>query len=237
MLAFVTAAIPLQLEKQWITIGLALLCAALAWLYHRVPHTGLLAWAGGLAVAVFARLALNPAVLSYHPRQGVPILNWYLYAYLVCAAALLLAARILRTEPPANRPVPLPGLLAGAATVLLFLLLNIEIADFFSRGETLTFGFIGGSAGLPEDLSYTIGWGVFAIGLLAAGIVGRHRLTRICAIVLLVATILKAFLHDTWKLGGLYRVGSFVGLAICLALVAVVLQRFVLASGEEPPAR
>jgi hypothetical protein len=33
-------------------------------------------------------------------------------------------------------------------------------------------------------------------------------------------------------LGGLYRVGSFVGLAICLALVAIVLQRFVLARDE-----
>ena len=31
-----------------------------------------------------------------------------------------------------------------------------------------------------------------------------------------------------WRLGGLYRVGSFVGLAVSLALVAVVLQRFVL---------
>jgi hypothetical protein len=27
-------------------------------------------------------------------------------------------------------------------------------------------------------------------------------------------------------LGGLYRVGSFVGLAICLSLVAILLQRF-----------
>ena len=41
-LAFVTVAIPLQLEKQWITIGWALEGAALAWLYRRIPHRGLL---------------------------------------------------------------------------------------------------------------------------------------------------------------------------------------------------
>ena len=41
-LAFVTVAIPLQLEQQWITIGWALEGAALAWLYRRIPHRGLL---------------------------------------------------------------------------------------------------------------------------------------------------------------------------------------------------
>ena len=36
-LAFVTVAIPLQLEHQWITIGWALEGAALAWLLHAHP--------------------------------------------------------------------------------------------------------------------------------------------------------------------------------------------------------
>ncbi|HWN40897.1 MAG TPA: DUF2339 domain-containing protein, partial [Thermoanaerobaculia bacterium] len=64
VLAFVTVAIPLQLEKQWITIGWALLAASLAWLYGRIPHRGLLLWTAGLAAAVFVRLSLNPAVLA-----------------------------------------------------------------------------------------------------------------------------------------------------------------------------
>ena len=34
-LAFITVAIPLQLEKEWITIGWALEGAALAWLYGK----------------------------------------------------------------------------------------------------------------------------------------------------------------------------------------------------------
>src|SRR6185295_11746035 len=72
-LAFVTAAIPLQLDKQWITIGWALQAAALAWLFGKVPHRGLLWWTAGLCVAVFVRLVLNPAVLEYHPRGDVRI--------------------------------------------------------------------------------------------------------------------------------------------------------------------
>jgi uncharacterized membrane protein len=178
------------------------------------------------------RLAANGAVLSYYARQCPPILNWYLYTYLVAAAALFLAARFLRDTD--DRPAPgaprVSVLLPAAATVLLFLLLNIEIADAFSRGPRIAFTF---SAGLAQDLTYTLGWALFAIGLLVAGIVRKNRAARIASLVLLVVTIFKCFVHDLWQLGGLYRVGSFVGLAVCLALVALALQKFVLAPPEE----
>ncbi len=233
MLAFITIAIPMQLEKQWITLGWALLGAALAWLHRRVPHPSLVLWTVGLELAAFARLALNPAVLAYHPREGPPIFNWFLYAYLVAALAMLASAWWLRDERPDWTPLPVAPSLATGGTILLFLLLNIEIADFFSTGETLTFGFLGGHAGLPEDLAYTIGWALFAIALLFAGLVGRQKSVRVCAIALLALTVCKAFLHDTWRLGGLYRVGSLVGLAVSLALVALVLQKFVFRAGLE----
>jgi uncharacterized membrane protein len=61
-LAFITVAIPLQLRHQWITIGWALEAAALAWLYTRVRHRGLIGAAAALFGAVFVRLALNPDV-------------------------------------------------------------------------------------------------------------------------------------------------------------------------------
>lgn len=40
-LAFVTVAILLKLEQQWVTVGWALEGAALAWLYLKIPHRGL----------------------------------------------------------------------------------------------------------------------------------------------------------------------------------------------------
>ncbi len=228
VLAFVTVAIPLQLEKEWITIGWALEGAALAWLYGRIPHRGVLQAASLLLSTVFVRLALNSQVLTYHPR-GMPILNWYLYTYFVSAAALIFAGRLLsKTRDVLIEGLPrVSSLLPGGATVLLFLLVNIEIADFYSPGETITFNF---SATLAQDLTYTLAWGLFALGLLVAGIMLQKRPARVAAIILLVATILKCFLHDLSRLGGLYRVGSFVGLAVCLALVAVVLQKYVLAA-------
>lgn len=232
VLAFVTVAIPLQLEKQWITIGWALLAAALAWLWRRIPHNGLLAWTGGLMVAVFVRLVFNPAVFSYHPRGTMPIWNWYLYTYLVSAAAFFAAAWLLSDQVEVFlQDLPrITTLAASGGTVLLFLILNIEIADYYSKGPDLTFNF---SAGLAQDLTYTIGWGLFAFGLLIAGIILRSKPGRVSAIVLLSVTVAKCFLHDLWRLGGLYRVGSFVGLAICLTLVALLLQKFVLRPQNE----
>ena len=81
-LSFATVAIPLQLDKQWITIGWALEGAALSWLYRRVPHKGLLYSASALLAVVFVRLALNPEIFLYEPRGSMRIVNWYLYTYL-----------------------------------------------------------------------------------------------------------------------------------------------------------
>jgi hypothetical protein len=230
ILAFVTVAIPLQLEKQWITLGWALLGAALAWLHRRIGHRGLLAWCATLFGAVFARLALNPSVFDYQPKSPTPIWNWYLYAYVVAAASCFVAAALLASTDDRLLPelpwLPrLSRLLPALGTILLFLLVNIEIADGFSEGSRIVFRF---SAGLAQDLTYTIAWAVFAIALLAAGILLRAKPARIAALLLLVVTVVKGFLHDLAKLEGLYRVASFVGLAVSLALVAVVLQRFVL---------
>jgi uncharacterized coiled-coil protein SlyX len=231
-LAFATVAIPLQLSHQWITIGWALEGAAVAWLYGRVPHRGLLYTAVGLFGAVFVRLALNPEVFRYEPRGSMRILNWYLYAYLVCAAAMFLAAWWLsNTDDEIDERVPRPRhLLPAAAGILLFLLLNIEIADFYATGPEIMFRF---GAGIAQDLTYTIGWLVFGLVTLACGIVLRSRSARIASVALITVTTLKCFLYDLGSLGGLYRVAAFVGLALSLTLVSVALQKFVLAPGKE----
>lgn len=233
-LAFVTVAIPLQLDKEWITIGWALEAAALAWLFTRVPHRGLLWASAGLSAVVFVRLVLNDAVFTYHVRSATPIWNWYLYTYLVAAAGLFLAARFLRgtADDLAGGRLRVSTAQVALGTVLLFALLNIQIADVFATGEVLTVNVARG-ASLAEDLAYTLGWAVFGVALLAAGIAGKSRPARIASLALLVVTVLKAFLLDLGRLGGLYRVASFVGLAFSLALVAVALQKFVLSSREK----
>lgn len=230
-LAFATGAIPLQLDREWITIAWAVEAAALAWLFGRIRHRGLLLWSFSLAVVVFVRLTMNPEVLAYHPRSSTPIWNWYLYTYTCAAASLFLGSYLLRrTHDEVVVSSHASSLLTTGATILLFLLLNIEVADYYSEGTALTFDL---HASLAQDLTYTIAWALFALTLLGAGIGSKTRVARIAAIGLLVITIVKCFLLDLWRLGGLYRIGSFVGLAVCLALVALLLQRFVLGAQKE----
>jgi uncharacterized membrane protein len=227
-LAFVTVAIPLQLEHQWITIGWAVEGAALAWLYRRIPHRGLLWTASGLLATVMARLALNPTVLVYEPRGSIRIFNWYLYTYAICAAAMFAAGWwFSRTDEKMPAGLPRPSRwLPTCAVILLFIMLNIEIADFYAVGPSLTLKF---GVTVSQDLTYTIGWLAFGMLLLAAGIWLRIRPARVAAVVLIALTTFKCFLYDLASLEGLYRVASFVGLAMSLALVALALQKFALA--------
>ena len=236
-LAAVTLAIPLQVDHEWLTLGWALEGAALAWLFTRIPHRGLLWWSTGLMAAVFVRLAMNPFVFEYAPRGEMRILNWYLYTYLVCSIAFLAVGRLLwRSDDQLHEqlPVRVSRLGPSAAAILLFILVNIEIADFYSVGPSITFEL--GGATLAQNLTYTLAWGVFGVILLVVGIVARSHAARVAALVLLVVTVLKCFLFDLGRLTGLYRVGSFVGLAVCLALVAIILQKYVLVRpGSEKP--
>ena len=215
-LSFATVAIPLQLDNQWITIGWALEGAALAWLYRRVPHKGLLYAASALLAVVFVRLALNPAIFLYEPRGSMRIINWYLYTYLTCGAAMLLAAWWLsKTDDRIAPRLPrTSSLLPAGAVIVLFILLNIEVADFYATGPEITFRF---GVTLAQDLTYTLCWLVFGLGLLTSGIYLHNRYARIAAVALIAVTTSKAFLYDLGSLGGLYRVGSLVGLAVSLA--------------------
>ncbi len=229
-LLFVTAAIPILLDKEWITVAWALEAAALAWLATRIPEDGLVKACAALAAAAFLRLVANPALWGYHPRSGTPIVNWYLYTFAVPAAVFLLAARWTCSNAWASR-ARLPEILRAAAGILLFVLVNVEIADFYSSGVGLTFRLSGG--GLGEDMTYSLAWGVFGILLFFIGLTRASKATRAAALVVLLLTIAKVFLHDLWNLGALYRVGSIVGLAFALLAVSFLTQRFVL-SREQP---
>jgi hypothetical protein len=238
-LFFITLIFPIQFERQWFTLGWALEGVALLWLFHRVPHPGLRLVGAGLLSAAFVRLALNPAVLEYHQRSATAILNWYLYAYGIVTVCLFAGARLL--APPRHQifSANAAPILTGLGTLLAFLLVNIEIADYFSiPGSTLTFQFGGNFA---RDMTYSIAWAVFALVLLVAGISRRARAPRYAGLGLLGVTVLKLFFHDLAALDQLYRIGAFVGVAVMAMLGSFAYQRFYAASVREageasPPA-
>ncbi len=177
-----------------------------------------------LLCAAFARLALNPAVFEYHKRSGTRIWNWYLYAYGVTSFCLLAGARLFARSPGKGIERFGPALLGSLGTILVFLLLNIEIADFFSIGPTLTFSFSGNFA---RNMTYSIAWALFALGLIVIGMRIKQKAARYAGVALLGITLAKLFLHDLNDLDELYRIGAFVGVAVILIAASFIYQRFL----------
>ncbi len=241
-LGLVAVAVPLQLDNEWLTIGWALEGVAVLLLWKRLDHPGLKYFALGLFAAVCARLLLNPYVLGYGDRGSMRILNWIAYTYLVPAAALFTASRILGAlEVRRARPreaslysrgvAVLAGLLGLAGLAVVFAWLNLAVVDWFTEGERLTFDV---SRQPARDLAFSLVWAVYAVFLLVLGVLRKGKVLRWASLLLLLLTLAKVFLYDLGELEDLYRVASLVGLAVSLIGVSLVYQRFVFRDADEP---
>ena len=234
-LSFLSLAIPLQLEKEWITIGWAVQGVAILALWKRLDHPGLKYFALALLAAVSVRLLLNPEVLVYHARSSLPVLNWLAYTYLIPAAALLIAAYLLRDlEIPRRRDweallyqhgKPAAAIFCSLAAIfVIFFWINLTIFDFYSSGPSIEVSFDRMAA---RDLTLSLAWALYALLLLGIGFKRDTGGLRWLSLSFLVLTIGKVFLHDLGELEDLYRVASLVGLALSLILVSLAYQRFV----------
>jgi uncharacterized membrane protein len=133
-----------------------------------------------------------------------------------------------------------PAVLASLGTVLAFLLVNIEIADFFGEpGSRLSFHFVHFGGELTEtsklfarDMTYSIAWALFALVLLVAGIMRKKAGARYAALGLLSVTLLKLFLHDLAQLAQLYRIGAFLGVAVIAMLASFAYQRYFIVAAK-----
>ncbi|MCD4749942.1 MAG: DUF2339 domain-containing protein [Thermoanaerobaculales bacterium] len=234
-LCLVSLAIPLQLDKQWITIGWALNGLAVLALWKKLDHPGLKYFGLALLGAAGVRLIANPEVLHYHLRSATPLFNWVTYTYLVPAAAMVFSMRLLKDREVQRlkvweEPWYFGGKSVGAgasglaAVATVFVWINLAIADLFATGPNLQLSF----DRLPaRDATTSVAWAVYALVLLAIGVRARSRSLRWLSLSLMVATPGKVFLHDLGELEDLYRVASLAGLAISLIVVSLIYQRFV----------
>lgn len=220
---FVAVAIPLQLDRQWITLGWAIEAMALCWLFGRLPHRGLPTFAGILYALVGVRLLFNPEILSYEER-GLAFFNWILYTYGIATACGLIGQALLRRASSDAYIRRLADAFALNALLLGFWLVNLEILDYFSTGPFIT---LTGHRGYSVKLALSAGWGLYAIVLLVAGVAKDLKPLRYISLGFLMLTVAKVFLYDLSELGGIFRVFSVLGLAVGLILVSVFYQRFV----------
>ncbi len=233
-LLFASSVVPVQVDREPAALTLALFGAALSVFWTRVDSLTV-KWVCVLAfVAALYRLALSSQPWSFEvpPR---PIANVHAWLYLVPAACAGFAASRLRAQEAARargfelqlvgskQPIG-AGIVGLGAVVLVFVWLNVEIAGWFAIGER-------GGIDAPHErgraLATSLAWAVYALVLLALGVVRRSSGPRWASLLLFLATIAKVFLFDLGHLAGLQRAASMLGLALSLIVVSLVYQRFV----------
>lgn len=214
---FLTFAIAEQFEKGWLTLVLALEGCGLIWLYRPLAVKALLGFGKWLLIAATVRLVINPAVLDYYTPTS-SIWNWFLGVYTVCAAALFVAAK--------GWPLSVTGrtraLLQGFGGLILFVLLNLEIAVAYSNGGKLHFNFFGE---VSAAAAYTIAWALSGALCLCFALKQKSSWLTKSGLVLIGLALAKLFLCDVWKLSLGARIITLIGVALVLLAMSFLYQQ------------
>jgi len=218
--AFITIAIPLKLDAQWITIG---------WLVE----SGVLLWLSVTARADFLRyfavvaLTLGIARLLFFDqiRAETLVFNMRFATYAV-AIAILSGIAVLGRRHAAQAEMLFLDIAVVGVNSLALIALTLEASDYFDR-QMLSGG--GYSAyrqiNLDRDFSYSAIWLVYGAALMIVGFRRRSSFVRWQSLILIAFTICKVFLYDVSQLGGSYRIVSFIALGAVLLGISFIYQR------------
>ena len=223
-IAFITIAIPLKLNAQWITIGWLIESAVLLWISVKIE----IAFLRYLAVAA---LMLGIVRLLVYDRIHTETLvfNARFATYAVAVAVL---GGIVHFGERHASDVERP--LLSAALVVLNLLaliaLTLEASDYFDRALTASNRFRPDNSSyaqlrLARDFSYSAIWLIYGAALMAIGFWRRSALVRWQSLLLIAVTIAKVFLYDVSALDRGYRILSFVALGAVLLAISFVYQK------------
>lgn len=213
---FLTFGIASQFEKGWLTMVLALEGCGLIWLYRLLYVKALIGFGKWLLIAATVRLVLNPVVLDYYTSSS--IWNWFLATYCSCAAAMFAAAK--------GWPQPETGhtraLLQGLGGLILFVLLNIEIAVAYSNGGILHFDFFGE---VSAAAAYTLAWALSGALCLCFALKQKGTWLTKSGLILIGVALAKLFLCDVWKLSLGARIITLIGVALVLLAMSFLYQQ------------
>ena len=182
---------------------------------------------GGLAILALAALklmAFDTFMTAVVPERFVPFINVHFPAFVLVIGLMLAFAwwyRRVRPEPSRFEAYAVPALLIAANCVALWGLTLEAIHHFDARASRLgadTFG--------AQQLSLTVLWAVYAIGVISVGIARQSSRIRLAGIALLAVPLLKLFGFDVFLLEREYRVAAFVTLGVLMLGTGLVYQRY-----------
>lgn len=199
---FLTVAVAIQLDQQWVTIGWATEGLLLAWLGLRTDTRA--ARYAALPVLAFAMLHWftvdAPEVALRADASFIPLLNKRAISAATLVAALGGAAWLHRRaedSEEAERAL-LAGGLIMAANLLALALLTLDVNDYFSRRIGIVPAAVADD--LPLDntrhLALTLLWTLYAVALFWVGLRRRLKFLRLAGLALLAVAGLKVLAAD-----------------------------------------
>ena len=222
-IAFITIAIPLKLDREWITIGWLIESAVLLFVSVKM-RINFLRYLAATA------LALGIARLLFFDRYNTETLLFNArFATYVVAIAVLGGIAVFGKRHASADEKPFLRIAAIGVNLLALIALTLEASDYFGRKMFAAGGYhpfhIYRDFSLERDFSYSAIWLVYGAVLMAVGFRNRSALVRWQALILIAFTSGKVFIYDVSQLGGSYRIVSFIALGAVLLGISFVYQR------------
>ena len=221
-------------DQRLVTVGWAIYSALLVWISFMLKSHSIRFFAYG----VFALTALK---LLYEdtPVEALthdPVLNLRVLAFSVSIVALSFSAFLIWKSPQRLTTYERDSwavypIMIGLANFWTIWILTAEVLDYFNH-NIATVRFMEGSRAEiqamenAQNLSLTVLWAVYALVLLAVGIIGKLRAVRLAGLALLTIPVAKVFVYDVFQLEQAYRVAAFIGLGALLLIGGYLYQRF-----------
>jgi uncharacterized membrane protein len=222
-IGFITIAIPIKLNDQWITIGWLVESAVLLVIAVRTQTDFLRYFAGcTLALGIFRLVFID------NFRIETLVFNARFATNLVAIA--ILAGIVAAGERFASeREMPFVRLAGVALNALALRALTLEVLDYFSR-QMSAYGTRGpyqqiNDLRLVRDFTLSAIYLAYGAGLMMFGFWKRSAFVRWQALVLIAFTIGKVFLYDVSMLQQGYRIVSFIALGAVLMGISYVYHR------------
>jgi uncharacterized membrane protein len=219
-LTFVTLAIPIQLDANWITIAWSVEALLLLWAAFETGAAPLRPFSALVFALALVRFLFVDTVWGYWP-VFTPVFNRYFMGMLALTACLAGAAYLYRRSDTALKI----GLLAFA---VFWLGSSFEAYSAFAgRAAAVQPSAFDDARRLiwAGQLTLSLLWSVYAGALTASGFRYQLRALRIAGLVLFGITLLKALVIDMAELREFYRIVALLILGLILLGVAWKYQR------------
>jgi uncharacterized membrane protein len=222
-ITFITIAIPLKLEGQWITISWLVESAVLLWISVKT-QVNFLRYLASIALV----LGLFRLLFYDHFQTETLLFNLRFFTYLI-AIAVLGGIAFFGKRLASEQEMPLIDLAAVGVNLLALIALTLEVSDYFARrmqasGDRFLF-YRQNQLTLARDFTYSAIWLIYGVVLMTIGFRKRSAFVRWQALILIAFTIAKVFMYDVSELGGTYRIVSFIALGAVLLAISFIYQR------------